>query len=186
MTSKTKIGVLISIVLIAALSYSFLSDKNGEVLADTKSEKKQENSKDDSSKQYKAPDFTLLNLDGDKVTLSDYKGKIVFINFWATWCGPCRQEVPAFIELQKEYGDEKLAILGISLDQGDLSVVPAFAEKYGINYEILYATQEVVAMYGGIRSIPTTFIVDRDGYLRDGRVGFPGKDYFITVINTLL
>ena len=185
MTNITKLGVLIAIIVIAALSYSFLSDTNGEVLADTGSDKKQENSQNDSSKLYKAPDFTLLNLEGEKVNLSDYKGKIVFINFWATWCGPCRYEIPAFIELQKEFGADKLVILGISVDQGDLSVVPAFAEEYGINYEVLYATPEVVGMYGGIRSIPTTFIVDRDGNLRDGRIGFPGKDYFVNVINAL-
>ena len=186
MTGKTKLGVLLSIILISVLGYSILSNTNGELLADTKSDKKQENSENDSSKLYEAPHFTLLNLEGDKVNLSDYRGKVVFINFWATWCGPCRHEVPAFIELQKEYGEDKLAILGISLDQGDLSVVPAFAAEYGINYEVLYATPEVVGMYGGIRSIPTTFIVDRDGNLRDGRVGFPGKDYFVNVINSLL
>lgn len=186
MTGKTKLGVLLSIILIAVLGYSILSNTNGEVLADTQSDKKQENSENESSKLYEAPDFTLQNLEGDKVNLSDYRGKVVFINFWATWCGPCRHEIPAFIELQKEYGEDKLAILGISLDQGDLSVVPAFAEEYGINYEVLYASAEVVGMYGGIRSIPTTFIVDRDGNLRDGRVGFPGKDYFVNVINSLL
>jgi peroxiredoxin len=182
MTGRTKIGVFISIVLIAALGYGYLADTNPDNMVGQENDK----SKKDEEKYYKAPDFTLKNIDGKDISLSDYKGKVVFINFWATWCGPCRHEVPAFIELQEEFGKDKLVILGISLDQGDLSVVEDFVDEFKINYEVLYGTQQVVAAYGGIQSIPTTFVIDGDGNIRDGGVGFPGKDYFKKVVEALL
>jgi thiol-disulfide isomerase/thioredoxin len=181
MTRRTKFAVFLSILGVAAIGYAFLSNSDGQIQTGRQDEK----SAEQETKKYEAPDFTMKNLDGKEVKLSDYRGKIVFINFWATWCGPCRHEVPVFVELQEEYNDN-LVILGISLDQGDLSVVPKFAEEYNINYEVLYGTAQVVATYGGINSIPTTFIVDRDGYLRDGRVGFPGKEYFTKVIADLM
>jgi peroxiredoxin len=186
MTGKTKIGVILAIVVIGILSYGYLSDTNSAVMVGNQSKQEKSDSTADQQKKFEAPDFTLQNLKGEEIRLSDLKGKIVFINFWATWCGPCRQEVPAFIELQEEYGTDDLAILGISVDQGDLSVVEAFAKSYNINYEILYANQKVVSIYGGIQSIPTTFVVDRDGFLRDRQVGFPGKEYFIQVVNFLM
>ena len=181
MSGKTKLAVIAVIVLVAAMAFAFLGTPAGQPMQTQQDEKKQENEPE----KYQAPDFTLKNLDGKDVKISDFKGKIVFINFWATWCGPCRHEIPAFVELQSEYAED-LVILGISLDQGDLSVVPKFAEEYKINYEVLYGSAQVVAAYGGIRSIPTTFVVDKEGYLRDGRVGFPGKEYFTKVIDTLM
>ena len=182
MTGRTKISIILSIVMIAALGYGFLTENP----SDNVVSQEQEKEKTDKQEYYEAPDFTLQNLDGEMVSLSDHRGKVVFINFWATWCGPCRQEVPAFVELQEEYGRDKLIILGISLDQGDLSVVRDFSEQYKINYEILYGTPQVVAEYGGIRSIPTTFVIDAEGRLRDGRVGFPGKDIFKNVIEAIM
>jgi len=186
MTGKTRIGVIIAIVVLGILGYGYLSDTNSTVLAENQSKQEKSDSTSEQPEKFEAPDFTLKNLKGEDVRLSDLKGKIVFINFWATWCGPCRTEVPAFIELQEEFGSENLAILGISVDQGDLSVVEKFAKSYNINYEILYADAEVVGTYGGIRSIPTTFVVDREGYLRDRQVGFPGKEYFVQVVNFLM
>jgi len=182
MTGRTKISIILSIVMIAALGYGFLMDNSSDNVVNQEQEKE----KTDKQEYYEAPDFTLQNLDGEMVSLSDYRGKVVFINFWATWCGPCRHEVPAFVELQEEYGRDKLIILGISLDQGDLSVVKEFSEQYKINYEILYGTPQVVTDYGGIRSIPTTYVVDADGRLRDGRIGFPGKETFIKVIEAVM
>ncbi len=179
MTGRTKIAVLVSILLVAVLGYAFLADPKPKAAIAQDQDKKEE------PKKYEAPDFSLKNLDGKEIKLSDYKGKIIFVNFWATWCGPCRHEVPAFIELQDQY-TEDLVILGISLDQGDLSVVPAFAKEYSINYEVLYGSQQVVSDYGGIEAIPTTFVVDKDGYLRDMQRGYPGKEHFLKVIDTLM
>lgn len=186
MTGRTKISVIVAIVVLGIFGYGYLSDTNGASLVDEPAKKKSNQSEQQEPEKFVAPDFALKNIDGETVSLSDYKGKIVFINFWATWCGPCRHEVPAFVELQEEYGTDTLVILGISLDQGDLSVVPTFAKDYNINYEVLYGDGDVVGKYGGIRSIPTTFVVDREGFIRDGRIGFPGKDYFVQVINHLL
>ncbi len=182
MTNKTKLAILFPLLILVALGYAFLTETPPE------SQVTQKKDSADSQEQayYKAPDFTLKNLDGDEVRLSDYRGKIVFVNFWATWCGPCRQEVPVFIELQEKFGKDKLVILGISVDRGDLSVVPKFSEQFGINYEVLYHSPQVVASYGGINSIPTTFIIDGDGNIRDGRMGYPGKAYFENVIKSLL
>jgi len=181
MTGRTKIAVMVSILVAAVLGYAFLANPNPEALVT----QDQDKNKKEEPEKYEAPDFTLKNLDGKEVKLSDYKGKIIFVNFWATWCGPCRHEVPAFIELQDQY-EENLVILGISLDQGDLSVVPAFAKEYSMNYEVLYGSQQVVSAYGGIEAIPTTFVVDKDGYLRDMRKGNPGKEYFVKVIDALM
>jgi peroxiredoxin len=186
MTGKTRIGVIIAIVVLGILGYGYLTDINSMVLAENQSNQQNSDSTAEQPEKFEAPDFTLKNIEGKDIRLSDLKGKIVFINFWATWCGPCRTEVPAFVELQEKFGAENLAILGISVDQGDLSVVKEFAKSYNINYEILYANAEVVGTYGGIRSIPTTFVVDRDGYLRDRKVGFPGKDYFVQVVKFLM
>jgi peroxiredoxin len=186
MTTKTRIVVIAVIVFLGILGYGYLTGNTSTTEAVHQSEQNKDDGAVKEQEKFEAPDFTLKNIEGVEIRLSDLKGKIVFINFWATWCGPCRQEIPAFVELQEEYGVDDLAILGISVDQGDLSVVPKFAESYNINYEILYANADVVRTYGGINSIPTTFVVDRDGYLRDRMVGFPGKEYFVRVIEFLM
>jgi peroxiredoxin len=186
MTGRTRIGIIIAIVVLGILGYGYLSDSGGTLMADEQAKQEKKDGKQEEPQKFEAPDFTLKNIEGKEVKLSDYQGKIVFINFWATWCGPCRHEVPAFVELQEEYGKDNLVILGISVDRGDLSVVPKFAEEYNINYEILYSSPEVEATYGPISSIPTTYVVDRDGFIRDGMRGFPGKDYFVKVINHLM
>ena len=99
-----------------------------------------------------APDFTLANLDGDWVTLNELKGKVVLLNFWGTWCGPCRQEIPAFINLTEKYKKDGLEIIGITLTSGAPSNIRSFAEKWGINYTLLTdiesnETQTVTALY---------------------------------------
>jgi peroxiredoxin len=133
-----------------------------------------------------APDFSLTDIEGNVVKLSDYRGKVVILDFWATWCPPCRKGIPDFIELQSEYNAGDLVILGISVDQGDLSVVPAFAKEYRINYPVLYANMQVVQAYGGISGIPTTFIIGRDGKVRNRVVGFQPKLFFKGEIDRLL
>lgn len=181
MSKKTLIILLVVIVAIGGISYGFLSNgQEKKEVTDHKTDKKPE-------MQYPvAPDFALTDLSGNTVKLSDYKGNVIIIDFWATWCGPCRRGIPEFIELQDEYGEDKLTILGISVDQGDLSVVPAFAEKYGINYPVLFANDDVQYKYGPIRSIPTAYIVDREGKVRDRAVGLRPKSYFKRTIDSLL
>ncbi|MCP2519925.1 TlpA family protein disulfide reductase [Candidatus Aminicenantes bacterium AC-335-A11] len=120
-----------------------------------------------------APDFTLQDINGNLVRLSDFRGKIIILNFWATWCPPCRKEIPIFIKLYKKYKDEGLVIIGISLDRGGKEVVIPFVKKYGINYPVLIGTSEVEEAYGGIRGIPTTFIIDKEGKIRKKHIGLP-------------
>ena len=133
-----------------------------------------------------APDFSLINLKGETVSLSDFRGKVVILDFWATWCPPCKAEIPGFVELHSKYADQGLEIIGISLDQGDLSVVPTFTESYNVQYPILYYKDEVIMNYGGIRSIPTTFIIDKDGKIVERLVGYKPKEFFEEAIKPLL
>lgn len=124
-----------------------------------------------------APDFTLTDMEGQQVSLSDYKGKIIILDFWATWCGPCRMEIPSFIELQDQY-EEDVVVLGVSLDQdGPRAVIP-FAKKMGINYPVVYGNGTVTQAYGGIRGIPTTFVIDKDFNIQRKYVGYTDHAVF--------
>ncbi|MBF0528262.1 MAG: TlpA family protein disulfide reductase [Deltaproteobacteria bacterium] len=111
-------------------------------------------------------DFSLPDLNGGQVRLSQLKGRIVMLNFWATWCPPCREEIPWFVSLQDEYGPQGLTIVGVSVDSEEMSSVRSFSLKYRINYPVLYAgdqIEEVVKKVGGFRGIPTTILLDRQG-----------------------
>lgn len=124
-----------------------------------------------------APDFEVKDLmTGRTFKLSDYKGKVVILDFWATWCPPCKAEIPFFIELEQQYGKQGLAILGAATD--DPRKVKAFYKNNGMNYPVFEADQQMAMNYGGIQGIPTTFIIDRDGYIREKYVGFRPKSMF--------
>jgi cytochrome c biogenesis protein CcmG/thiol:disulfide interchange protein DsbE len=132
-----------------------------------------------------APQFTLQDLNGKPVKLSDFKGKVVILDFWATWCPPCRAEIPNFVELQKEYGKQGLAVVGISLDDNPAGVVD-FAKAQGINYPIVMGDQDVAAAYGGVEAIPTTFVIDPAGNIVNKHVGYTEKAEFEAEIKKLL
>ena len=144
----------------------------------------QQVSKDD--KEIKAPDFILPSTDGKQIKLSDYKGKIVILDFWATWCGPCRKGIPDLIEIQNEYKDN-VVIIGISLDQQNTigSVIP-FMKEFGINYPVVYGNGKVVADYGYIQSIPTSFIINGNGNIVDGFIGLVPKNVYVDKIQALI
>ncbi|MEE2877125.1 MAG: TlpA disulfide reductase family protein [Candidatus Neomarinimicrobiota bacterium] len=138
-----------------------------------------------SSSSFRAPDFTLPDVDGKKVSLSDYEGSIVIINFWTTWCGPCRYEIPDLMELREKY-DGDLVVIGISLDYDPASVVPRFVEKLGINYPILYGDTSIAGTYGGVSGIPTTFVIDRDMNLYRRYIGYRPQSVFEKDIEDLI
>jgi peroxiredoxin len=127
-----------------------------------------------------APDFTLQDLAGNEVSLRQYKGKIVFLDFWATWCLPCRKSIPELVDVQEKYRDQGLVILGISTDdprRTSVKTLLAFKNKYRINYSILRANHSVTTAYLGTGQmpIPTLFVIDREGRVVDGIVGYaPG------------
>ena len=110
-----------------------------------------------------APGFTLKTPEGKTVSLADYKGKAVLLNFWATWCGPCKLEMPWLIDLQKQYESQGFTVLGISEDDGAVKDVSDFASKIGVNYPILLANEKVSKAYGGIDYLPTSYYIGRDG-----------------------
>ena len=133
-----------------------------------------------------APDFSLQDLSGETVSLSDFAGQVVILNFWATWCPPCREEIPDFIELTRHYRDREVTILGVSLDEGPRSTVKDFAEQMGINYQIVMADREILAAYGPFRFVPTTFVIDRDGRVASKHIGARTKAVFEGEIRSLL
>ncbi len=133
-----------------------------------------------------APSFTLQDLNSKQVSLSDFKGKVVILDFWATWCPPCVKEIPHFVELYEQYKDQEFTIVGISLDRQGVSVVKPFVQKYQVNYPILMTDSQVDKAYGGIASIPTTFIIDSAGNIRHKYIGYRDKAVFETDIKALL
>lgn len=125
-----------------------------------------------------APRWKLKDLDGNVVTSESLAGKVVVIDFWATWCPPCREEIPGYIKMQKEHGDAGLVIVGISLDAKGPGAVKAFAEKNGINYTVVMGDESVADAFGGVEAIPTTFVIGRDGRIAYKKVGYEAHDEF--------
>jgi peroxiredoxin len=110
-----------------------------------------------------APDFALKSLDGATVHLSDFRGKAVLLNFWATWCEPCKIEMPWFVELQKQYGPQGLQVLGVAMDDASEKEIGDFAKKMGVNYPVLIGKEAVGDAYGGVPYLPLSFYIDRNG-----------------------
>jgi cytochrome c biogenesis protein CcmG/thiol:disulfide interchange protein DsbE len=131
-----------------------------------------------------APDFELKTLDGKKLKLSSLKGKVVIIDFWATWCGPCRMEIPSFIKLQKDYKKKGLVIIGMALDEKDKVV--KFAKENKISYTIVIGNDDITIQYGGINAIPATFVIGKDMKIKYQHVGVTDKDVFEKEIKELL
>ncbi len=131
-----------------------------------------------------APEFSLTDTNGKTVNLADFKGKVIILDFFASWCPPCRQEIPDFIELQKSYGDKGFAMVGVALERaGDAK---EFAGKMGINYPVLVDDGKVSVLYGPIRSIPTTFVLDKSSKIVKMYIGFRPKENFENDIKELL
>ncbi len=109
-----------------------------------------------------APNFSLADLDGKKIDLSNYKDKVVLVDFWATWCTPCRDEIPHFVEFQKQYGDQGLQIIGISMDDS-AAPVRDFYKEFKLNYPVVMGDTATSDAYGGVLGLPVNILIGRDG-----------------------
>src|SRR5882724_11670368 len=106
-----------------------------------------------------APDFTLKDVNGKPVKLSDYKGKVVLLNFWATWCGPCKIEIPWFKEFETSYKNQGFAVLGVAMDDEGWEAVKPYIQEKEVNYRIVVGNEQVSVLYGDVESLPTTFVI---------------------------
>jgi len=140
----------------------------------------------DDFKPAPAPAWTLNDVDGKAVSFEQYKGKVVVLDFWATWCGPCRSEIPGYVALQQKHGPAGLAIVGVSLDQGGPAVVKKFIAEQKINYQVVMGDEQITAAFGGVEAIPTTFIIDRKGTIRYRKVGALPAEEFEAVLKPFL
>ena len=133
-----------------------------------------------------APAWQLLDLDGKTIKDADFKGKIVVLNFWATWCVPCREEIPSLIELHQQYGDDGVIIVGASVDRGGVDLVKRFVERFKVNYPIVIADEKMMRDFGNVEAVPTTFLIDRNGRVAGKHVGFAEKETLEREIKSLL
>ena len=132
-----------------------------------------------------APDFKLTGLDGKPVTLADSKGKVVLLNFWATWCGPCRAEIYDLIGLQAKYQD-RFQILSLIVDDDDAAAIKAVVAKYGINYPVALAPNDIRIQYGGIAALPTSFLLDTEGRIVQKHEGLHNPMLYELEVRSLL
>lgn len=130
----------------------------------------------DPAKGSVAPAFELKSIsDGKATQLASFRGKAVLLNFWATWCGPCKIEMPWLVDLQKKYGPQGLQIVGVAMDDTSDKEIADFAHKMGVNYVVLKGTEKVGDLYGGVDRLPLTYFVDRSGKVVDEIVGLRGS-----------
>lgn len=134
----------------------------------------------------RAPDFALPTMDGDSLRLSAHRGEVVVLNFWATWCAPCRKEIPMFVEMQRELGGDGLQFIGISLDEDGFEVVRPFAAEIDVNYPMAVDDGTVAPMYGGIPTVPTTFLIGPEGQVHGYAPGLVTEDVLRPRIEKLL
>jgi cytochrome c biogenesis protein CcmG/thiol:disulfide interchange protein DsbE len=146
------------IVAVAAALYLFSRYKFSNTELETRASRKP------------APELSLQDLNGQRLSLSQYKGKVVLLNFWATWCDPCRREIPRFVDLQKKYGNQGFQIVGVSLDD-DAKAVPPFYQQYKMNYPVAVGNEKVAESFGNILGLPVNLLIDRDGRIAARHLG---------------
>lgn len=134
-----------------------------------------------------APDFTRTDLKGNTLSLRSYRGKLVLLNFWATWCGPCRVEIPWFIDIERKNKDKGFAVLGVSMDENGWEDVKPFLAEMKVNYRVVIGDDSTTEAYGGVESLPTTFLIDRQGKIAAIHLGLDaGRKEFEDGIQELL
>jgi peroxiredoxin len=133
-----------------------------------------------------APEFTLKDADGKTVNLSDYRGKVVLLNFWATWCGPCKIEIPWFMDFEQQHKSRGFAVLGVAMDEEGWDIVKPYLTDRKVNYRNVMGNDIIAQLYGGVDSLPTTFLIDRAGKIASVHVGLVSKgDYEGEIVHLL-
>ena len=140
----------------------------------------------DDKDRHTAPDFALKDADGKTVHLADYKGKVVLLDFWATWCGPCRIEIPWFEEIERTRKDKGFEVLGVSMDENGWEDVKPFLAQMKVNYRVVIGDDPTTQAYGGVDSLPTTFLIDREGKIAAIHIGLAGRKDFEDGVEELL
>ena len=138
------------------------------------------------AKQKPVLDFALKDATGKTVKLSDYRGKVVLLNFWATWCAPCKIEIPWFVDFQKRYQNRDFEVLGVSMDEDGWDSVRPYMTAHQFNYPVVVGGDTIERMFGGVDDLPTTFLMDRDGHIAKKHVGLISKDMWEDEIGALL
>ena len=170
-------SLAMAILSIAALTIACSSSTEVEAAPRLKPEKERK----------PAPEFTLKDSNGATVHLSDYRGKVVLLDFWATWCNPCQVELPWFMEFEQSLKSKGFAVLGVSMDEDGWDVVKPYIQKRKINYRILLGDDHTGQIYGGVDSLPMTFLLDRQGRVAAVHIGLSSdKEGFLNEINELL
>ena len=155
------LGLLVIVVVVMLLAPRFL--------------KRRPNSVEGNAKGHTAPEFVLKDLSGKTVKLSDYRGKAVVLNFWATWCPPCKTEIPWFEDLADKYRAQGLEVIGIAMDDSSEKDIANFAKDMKMNYPVLLGKEETSDAYGGVEMLPTTFYIDRTGKITDHVLGLVSR-----------
>jgi peroxiredoxin len=136
--------------------------------------------------RHDAPDFALKDSNGKIVHLSDYRGKVVLLDFWATWCGPCKIEIPWFMEMQRKNKDRGFEVLGVAMDDEGWEVVKPFLANLSVNYRVVMGNDMTASIYGGVDALPTTFLIDRTGKIAAVHIGLTSKREFEDGVEQLL
>jgi peroxiredoxin len=136
--------------------------------------------------RHPAPEFALKDANGKTVHLEDYKGKVVLLDFFATWCGPCKIEIPWFMEMERKNKDKGFAVLGVSMDDEGWDIVKPFLAELGVNYRVVIGNDSTAQLYGGVDALPTTFLIDRNGKIASVHIGLASRKDFEDGIEQLL
>ena len=132
-----------------------------------------------------APEFTVTDIEGRKLSLSEYRGKVVLLDFWATWCAPCREEIPHFVEMQDKYGSQGFQVIGISMDD-DAKPVREFYQTFKLNYPVAVGDDKLAERFGGVLGLPVNFLIDREGHIRSKYLGATDTAIFDKEVRDLL
>jgi len=136
--------------------------------------------------RHPAPEFALKDANGKTERLEDYKGKVILLDFFATWCGPCKIEIPWFMEMERKNKDRGFAVLGVSMDDEGWDIVKPFLAELGVNYRVVIGNDSTAQLYGGVDALPTTFLIDRNGKIASVHIGLASKKVFEDGIEQLL